>query len=55
MRTENTTVGEDTPSAALLHECAAQTADAAVTSEAKCRISSDWTHPISWDGYQLIS
>jgi hypothetical protein len=21
----------------------------------KCRISSDRTHPISWDGYQLIS
>jgi hypothetical protein len=20
-----------------------------------CRISSDWTHPISWDGYHLIS
>jgi glyoxylase-like metal-dependent hydrolase (beta-lactamase superfamily II) len=23
--------------------------------EAKCRISSDWDHPISWDGYHLIS
>jgi len=35
MRTENTTVGEDTPTAALLRECAAQTVDAAVASEAK--------------------
>ena len=35
MRTENNTVGENTPTAALLHECAAQTVDAAVATKAK--------------------
>jgi len=35
MRTENTAVGENAPTAALPHECAAQTVDAAVASEAK--------------------
>lgn len=35
MRTENNTVGEDTSTAILLHECAAQTVDAAFATEAR--------------------